>query len=399
MNTQKTLLILAIFSIFTIGTISAKAKPTNSFDDFVDSNIGITTAGEHGWLPVGGKPGNDAFYYYVKNQVADPKAPLFILVPSGSGKSVLTSYFTTWGPQIFKVHSNTLKVNHDAFNKYADLLMIDLPIGTGFSRYADVSQIPTTTKQKVEHFHTFINNFFDKHSSLSDREIYMVSELRGTQMTPLYTLKMVKHGIKVKGLISFSNLSNPWIDHLSYAPNLLYKRVIKKSSKSYKSLNKSAKFCNLFTVLGAPNAEHYCTTLNDAANIHALDMFSGQGVQAKFDPNTHCTRIERKFERWMNTERVQKYFGLRQKFWNVNPQVFQVITTNDNRTIASDAVISALLNRQVEVFVIVGSLERTANWIGNLMSATRLRWYGQKAFGDAKWTLWNRKNDLKQADG
>jgi hypothetical protein len=75
MNTQKTLLILAIFSIFTIGTISAKTKPTNSFNDFVDSNIGITTAGEHGWLPVGGKSGNDAFYWYVENQVSDPKAP------------------------------------------------------------------------------------------------------------------------------------------------------------------------------------------------------------------------------------------------------------------------------------------------------------------------------------
>ena len=64
------------------------------------------------------------------------------MVPNGSTKSILASYFTSFGEQIFADHEDGLKENHHNMNKYADLLMIDIPIGTGFSRYSDISQIP-----------------------------------------------------------------------------------------------------------------------------------------------------------------------------------------------------------------------------------------------------------------
>lgn len=221
---------------------------TSLFDEFVDDNIGITVDGEHGFLPVTNRPGNEAFYWYIKNKQYDDKAPLFIIIPNGSGKSVLTSYFVSFGAEIFHKKTEKLQSNHFSWNQYADLLLIDIPIGTGFSTYSDSSQIPTTVNQKVKHFYTFLSNFYDKHSDLKDRDIYLVSELRGTQMTPLYALKLAKSGMKMKGLISFANLSNPWIDHLSYAPNLEYKRVMKPGTKKYENIDNLAKFCNLFSI-------------------------------------------------------------------------------------------------------------------------------------------------------
>jgi len=153
----------------------------------IDTDVGVDELFKGGclfWFVCENQKGNDAFYWYVECQKKTLNAPLFIVVPNGSGKSVLSSYFTSFGQQIIKKHGDTLTDNHAPMNKYADLLMIDLPIGTGFSRYSDISQIPLTIKQKVDQFHKFINAFFDKNPKLREREIYLVSELRGTQMTP-----------------------------------------------------------------------------------------------------------------------------------------------------------------------------------------------------------------------
>lgn len=387
-------LIIAILAA-QISANSATAQ-ANTFSQFVDSDVGIKSSGEHGWLPVSNVEGNKAFYWFVKNTANVEKAPLFIMVPNGSGKSILVSYFTSWGQQIISKHSEGLHDNHKNLNQYADLLMIDIPIGTGFSVYSDPSQIPTTLGEKTAHFSTFIKNFMDGHGELRGREIYVVSELRGTQSTPAFAYKLAKSGFNVKGVISFSNLSNPWINHLSYVANMEYKRIIKKGDKMYNTFNHNAKLCNLFSVLGAPNAEHYCSTLGDDADQHVLDIFNGSGVALKNDTNTRLKTVEKKIERWLNTERVQKYFNVRAKFYAVDMAVFNTVTQSDNRNMSTDAILTALLNRKIAVYYIVGSLERTANWIGNLMSATRLKWVGQESFGKAKWELWNRKNDLKQ---
>jgi len=64
---------------------------------------------------------------------------------------------------------------------------------------------------------------------------------------------------KIKGVINFASLTNPWIDHLSYAPNLKYKRVAKKGDKLYEDVDNKAKLCNLYTILAAPNAHTTCT--------------------------------------------------------------------------------------------------------------------------------------------
>lgn len=169
---------------------------------------------------------------------------------------------------------------------------------------------------------------------------------------------------------------------------MVYKRLFKKHKKDssiYETLNKQAKFCNLFSILGTPNAEEYCTNLNDYVDEHFLDLLKKHTQPIHFDPNTRQTHAEKLFERWMNTERVRKYFNNKTVFKNVSPIVNERVTSTDKRLISSDSVITALLNRNIQVHYFMGSLGRTANWIGNLMSATKLKWAGQKEFDEAEW--------------
>lgn len=93
------------------------------------------------------------------------------------------------------------------------MLMVDLPIGTGFSKYSSVDKIPITVKDKVDHFYYFLQRFFDKYNDLRQREMYILTELRETQMSPLYAFKMATGGLKIKGIVNFANLSNPWLNH------------------------------------------------------------------------------------------------------------------------------------------------------------------------------------------
>ena len=109
--------------------------------------------------------------------------------------------------------------------------------------------------------------------------------------------------------------------------------------------------CNLYSILGAPTAESYCSAMNDAADEHVLDIFLGNGVPTTGDPNTRLKNIEKKVTRWLNTERVQKHFNVKSKFYAVDPTVSNSVTKSNIRDFASDAVLAALLNRKIEVYI------------------------------------------------
>jgi len=116
----------------------------------------------------------------------------------------------------------------------------------------------------------------------------------------------------------------------------------------------------------------------------------------KTNPNLFLTKKEKIVEKWLNTERVQLFFNTDKKFIAVNKFVTKIIHSSQDRLIATDAVVAALLNRKINYTVITGSLDRTANWIGSLMSVTRLKWSGRRSFEEKEWDLWHRKNDVKQ---
>merc|ERR1712226_63948 len=161
---------LVIFFLFL--QIYSKALP---YEEFLDNNIGITNPGVHGFLPVNSTPGNEAFYWYIENQKGNDSAPLFITIPNGVGKSVLVSYFVSFGSDTFLKDGHKLHKNPNSWNIECDLLLLDLPLGTGFSKYSDPSQIPTTIKQKVSQFEYAISKFFEKNHELKEREIYLVT--------------------------------------------------------------------------------------------------------------------------------------------------------------------------------------------------------------------------------
>ena len=136
-------------SICIISLLFLQILANLTYNEFLDNDIGVTNSGNHGFLPVNSTPGNEAFYWYLENQKGNPDAPLFITIPNGIGKSVLLSYFVSFGADVFVKASHKLRKNPNTWNIESDLLLLDLPIGTGFSTYSDPSQIPTTIKDKV----------------------------------------------------------------------------------------------------------------------------------------------------------------------------------------------------------------------------------------------------------
>jgi len=65
-----------IISILLISLSVSAAPKAQTFNDYIDSSIGINSRGKFGWFPVSSVAGNEAFYWFVQSQSANPKAPL-----------------------------------------------------------------------------------------------------------------------------------------------------------------------------------------------------------------------------------------------------------------------------------------------------------------------------------
>merc|ERR1740139_1813549 len=86
---------------------------------------------EHGFIPIG-NDGSDMFYWYFPARENPETAPLVLWLTGGPGCSSELAIFYENGP--FKIIDDKVTTNPHAWNENANLLYIDQPVGTGFSK-------------------------------------------------------------------------------------------------------------------------------------------------------------------------------------------------------------------------------------------------------------------------
>jgi carboxypeptidase C (cathepsin A) len=97
------------------------------------------------------------------------------------------------GPYTIK-DEKTIKVNPHGWHKFANMLYIDQPVGTGMS-YVDEGHIPTSGTKVAAQFHKFLLGFLQRHSDyvimregekMSSRPIYFFGESHAGRWIPQF---------------------------------------------------------------------------------------------------------------------------------------------------------------------------------------------------------------------
>lgn len=157
----------------------------------------------------------------------------------------------------FRVKEDKLLRNEGAWNKYANLLFVDQPIGVGFS-ISDTDSYIHELPEMAEDMITFLDNYFTIFPEQQRHEIYIAGESYAGQYIPYLADAINKRNknltdhpelsgdlshINLKGLL----IGNGWIDpatqYLSYVPFAYQSGLVKHGSDIAAAIEQKQREC------------------------------------------------------------------------------------------------------------------------------------------------------------
>lgn len=102
--------------------------------------------------------------------------PIILWLQGGPGCASTFGAFYELGPAVLADDAKKPKPNPWSLNKNNGLLVIDQPIGTGYSVAASETDIPTDMLGMAQDLYAAIWGFFDEHKELQQRPFFIAGE-------------------------------------------------------------------------------------------------------------------------------------------------------------------------------------------------------------------------------
>jgi len=163
------------------------------------------------------------FYWLVESQGDPENDPLLIWLNGGPGCSSMEGLLAENGP--FWIHNDArhLYTNQWSWNRHANVLYIDQPVGTGLSVVVD-NQFAQNQTEVDTMFATFLHNWFKMYPQYRDRDLWFSGESYAGHYIPYFAFG-IKDGrgafrgledLKIRGLMIGNGWSHPLIQTQSW---------------------------------------------------------------------------------------------------------------------------------------------------------------------------------------
>ena len=99
--------------------------------------------------------------------------------------------------------------NHNAWNKNANVLFVDQPIGTGFSFTDEMQNMRRNEDDIAKDFEKFLRGFYEKYPEYMQNDLYLTGESFAGHYIPAIAQHLyLDTEIQVSGLA----IGNGWVD-------------------------------------------------------------------------------------------------------------------------------------------------------------------------------------------
>ena len=196
----------------TILYVAAAAAPPQPVTDLPGVPGGLPFAMYSGYVDVGSH--GKIFYWFVESQSSTPKTdPVLLWTNGGPGCSGLIGFLTENGP-FRPTAGGNLTLNPHAWNKLANMVYIEQPVGVGFSVANGVLKYDDA--QAAADNLAFAKGFFKAFPQYAANDFYLTSESYGGHYLPTLAEAMVLDG----GVPNFKGflVGNPitWLTYVNY---------------------------------------------------------------------------------------------------------------------------------------------------------------------------------------
>lgn len=160
------------------------------------------------------------WYWFFEAREAPENAPLILWMTGGPGCSSLVALFNENGPYHIQ-EDLSLKLNPHSWNKKANILFIDQPVGTGFS-YSDFGEIGVVSeKQMAQAMYEFFQGFFAKYPQYQENPFFVTGESYAGHYIPALSARIHEGNLNKEGIhINLKGLAigNGLVDPVSQYP-------------------------------------------------------------------------------------------------------------------------------------------------------------------------------------
>jgi len=205
---------MCLAALATIGTVFA-SKGSCPADP-----IFLTECFNSGLVPL--TNGDDMFYWLFKSRSQPSTDPVVLWLTGGPGCASEVALFYENGPYTIEPDLD-LKNNPYSWNAVSNLLFVDQPVGTGFSKCASIFDFDTNEDQIAATMKLFIDGFLEKNPEYKGRDFYITGESYAGHYIPALAYHFVKEippgslGMNFKGIAIGNGWVDPYIQYPQYA--------------------------------------------------------------------------------------------------------------------------------------------------------------------------------------
>ncbi|KAF5742528.1 serine carboxypeptidase-like 27 [Tripterygium wilfordii] len=278
-----------------------------------------------GYVTVNEQAGRALFYWLIESPASRGAAsrPLVLWLNGGPGcSSVAYGSAEEIGPFRIRPDGKTLDLNPYSWNKLANLLFLESPVGVGFSYTNTTSELYTMGDQKTaEDAYTFLAKWLERFPQYKHREFYIAGESYAGHYVPQLSQIIYERNkgvqnpiINFKGFMVGNAVTDDYHDYVGTFEYWWTHGLI--SDSTYKSLRVSCDFgssqhpsteCNRFLDIAETEQGNidpysiYTTPCNNTASLRRNLRGHYPWMSRAYDP---CT--ERYSEVYFNRPDVQK---------------------------------------------------------------------------------------------
>ncbi|CAO2173786.1 unnamed protein product [Urochloa humidicola] len=176
-----------------------------------------------GYVTVNEHNGRALFYWFFEAQTLPAQKPLLLWLNGGPGcSSVGYGAASELGPLLVNGNGTGLEFNKFAWNKEANLLFLESPVGVGFSYTNTTSDLDSIDDRFVaKDAYTFLVNWFNRFPQYKSHDLYMSGESYAGHYVPQLAEVVYDHNkhhggnqqINLKGFIVGNAETNDYFDY------------------------------------------------------------------------------------------------------------------------------------------------------------------------------------------
>jgi carboxypeptidase D len=338
----------------------------------------------------------DYFFWLVhsKNQIKK----LTIWLNGGPGCSSMDGMFLEVGPYR-PLSASEVKINLNGWQTQTNLLFLDQPSGTGFSRLSDDTSSVNTIEDATATFMVFLEHFYTKFPHMRGYDLYLAGESYAAQYIPYYAKSLIEakeynlKGILIGGGYFDAEYQDPaLVDYVQkYLPDL-----VKDTGFLNKLKNKASECKTRMESVDRPSVQECETVLSYILDQSKLKYGADNCINQYYiqTKDKDCGR------NWpYELKNLTSYLRQRDVLDALNlPNTTQwqecssKVYSSLGKDFTSSISLIPFLTEHIQVYTYAGEYDLICNYMGIESTLENLQWNGAKGFQRADKMIWSVDN-------